>query len=392
MSLLSRTKQAVRRLFPPFCENVNGAAHKTHSLLIYVTQPFRTRTSRLIHQNRWQVRELAQLLGRAGYNVDVVEWTHAARMRFRKRYDLIVDHRPSLGDVPRAYRDWMSPGRRRVAYLTTSNPAIANRAELQRLEGVYLRRGIRLKARRQMPLIRSDDIETFDAAWFMMNRRNLQTYSEFRLPPVTLLPNTGYSLLERALFTPRAPSGFLFLGGYGQVHKGLDLLLEVFSKRPHLTLYVCGHFTREEDFCRVYNKELFHTPNIVPVGSVDVHGSTFATIASSCAYVVLPSCAEGQSGSVLAGMSAGLIPLVSLECGFDEGEVHHLSSCALADIASAVEHFASQPTNWLREESARALQVVRDNYTEAHYSASVQTALESLHRDPVRAKTELTGV
>jgi hypothetical protein len=306
-------------------------------------------------------------------------------MRFGKRYDLIIDHRPSRGNVVRAYRAAMADGCRRVAYMTTSNPAVANRAELERLEGVHERRGSWLKPRRQTPLLQRQDIESFDAAWFISNRRNLQTYSEFRLPEVTILPNTGYAFLERQAFAARDPTGFLFLGGYGQVHKGLDLLLEVFSKRPHLTLYVCGQFSREADFCRVYREELFGRHNIRPVGSVDIQSEEFAGIVERCAYVVLPSCAEGQSGSVLTGMSAGLIPLVSLECGFDPGEVHHFPSCSLADIAATVDDFENRPSEWVKEESAKAVQIVRAKHTESHYSSGVQAGLSSLHNGFVGA-------
>ena len=58
----------------------------------------------------------------------------------------------------------------------------------------------------------------------------------------------------------------MYLAGGGSVHKGLDRVIEAFSARPDLKLYVCSPFRYEQDFCEVYKHELFRTPNIIPIG------------------------------------------------------------------------------------------------------------------------------
>ena len=59
----------------------------------------------------------------------------------------------------------------------------------------------------------------------------------------------------------RDPKKFVFFGSLGAVHKGLDLLLEVFSRMTtDCKLYVCSGYEKEEDFCKLYHKELYETP------------------------------------------------------------------------------------------------------------------------------------
>jgi hypothetical protein len=378
MKAWALTKQLLRRVVPPFCANVNCTDYGARSLLIYITEPFRRSTNNRVHQNRWQVCALASLLGEFGYDVDVVDWYHLARVHLRGPYDLVIDHRPGLIDASARYARALAPSAQRVAYFTTSNPSWQNAAELRRIEDVHRRRGVWLRSRRRASPLAREDVESFDAIWFIGNEYNLSTYTaEFRLPPTQYLRNIGFDS-PAVDARSRASTSFIFLGGRGQVHKGLDLLLEVFAGRPHLTLYVCGHFDTEADFCRVYRRELFETPNIVPVGFVHPEGSVFRDLVSRSGYLILPSCAEGQAGSVLTGMSVGLIPVVSRECGFDAGEVHLLPDCSLDAIATAVDRFGAQPSAWVEDEARRMREIARTRFGPENYRDSVRMALGAL--------------
>ena len=61
-------------------------------------------------------------------------------------------------------------------------------------------------------------------------------------------------------------------------------------------------------------------PNIHPVGWVTVNGSEYNELVRKCAFVILPSCSEGQSGSVVQCMYSGLfLCLVPEEAGSISG-------------------------------------------------------------------------
>jgi glycosyltransferase involved in cell wall biosynthesis len=374
MSFWSSAKQLARRLLPPVYRNVNQTSHSKRCLVLYITRPFRETIASTIHQNRWQVRELARIVGEFGYNVDVIDWYHS-HARLRGSYELVIDVRPGHNAV---YQSHIADGGIRVGFLTTSNPAVSNRAERDRLDRIARSRGMRLKPRWYIPPFSRQTLESCGAVWLIGNRQTLSTYGEFVLPPVSLVQNTGYPFLHSTVPSRKSPKSFLFLGSRGQVHKGLDLLLEAFAGLQQLKLYVCGHFAAERDFCEAYRKELFQTANIVPVGFLDITGDRFRSLAAECSYVVMPSCAEGTSGSVLTGMSAGLIPLVSRECGFDDGDVHHLEECSVACIRDTVESLSRKSADWIRDQSVAAIHTVRARYSPECYTRCIEKGMQVL--------------
>ncbi len=364
-----------RRLY----ENVNNTDFHKHCLLIYITFPFRRNVVFASHQNRWQAKELARIIGEFNYNVDVIDCNDDA-INLSKTYDLIIDIYPGLN---KSYQDHMSTTCLKVAYMTGANLSFSNKAEVERLEQLYRRKGVRLRQRRYAPPFDKQVFESFDAMFFIGNRHNLKTFAEFDLKKVFFIKNTGYEFLLNQDFQRKSPQNFLYLGSRGQVFRGLDLLLEVFSRNRHLKLYVCGFFKSEKDFCKLYNKELFQSNNIFPVGLIDIRSKKFRQIVSVCSYTILPSCAEGISGGVLTAMSAGLIPIVSRETGLEEGEVHFLPDCSIKSISEAVNYYSKKDMEWIYRESVRVMQTVREQYSNNNFTESIRNAMNGL-LTPVR--------
>ncbi len=42
----------------------------------------------------------------------------------------------------------------------------------------------------------------------------------------------------------------MWFGSGGMIHKGLDLVLEVFARMQEYHLHICGPVHHEEDFCK----------------------------------------------------------------------------------------------------------------------------------------------
>ena len=358
--------------------NVNQTNYEKHCLLQYIVQPFldNNEYAKNSHQNQWQVVALAEEIGKFGYNIDVRNWDDRIN-RLKNRYDLVIDICPGVNDT---YNEQMKSGCCRIAYLTGMNPSVANRNEQMRLNELSERRGVLLPSERQpAPLTR--DIEKFDAFFYIGNLYNIKSYDEFCLPPVYFIKNTGYTFPFSIRFERKNPKKFLFLASSGQVHKGLDLLLEIFGKEGFpFELYVCSSFRSEETFCKVYKKELFSTPNIHAVGFVDIMGEQFHEIAETCSFVLLPSCSEGIAGSVLTAMSAGIIPIVSRECGFENDEVIHLKDCEIESIKTAIRYYGGKNNEWVIKESERVQNLVKERYSEKGFILSIRCALDEVLR------------
>ena len=191
------------------------------------------------------------------------------------------------------------------------------------------------------------------------------------------IKNTGYDFNfcnER-----RKANNFMFLGSAGQVHKGLDLLLEVFAEKcKNCNLYVCSSFENESDFCKAYKYELYNTSNIHPIGFVDIKSDKFKEIAEKCAYMIMPSCSEANAGSVLTAMSAGIIPIVSRECGFEDDEVIHLKDCSKECLEDSIKFYASKDDEWIKSESEKAVKIVKERYSEECFIEFICNGLENV--------------
>ncbi len=354
----------------PLLKNIFNKKYSKNCLISYITNPFVKGVS-YTHQNSWQVIEIAKAISKFGYNVDVCDYNYN-KSDFNKKYDLLIDLHPRDNAV---YNKFLKSNCIKIAYLTGSNTSVSNIAEQKRINDVYRRRNIKLIPRRQAPLI-SKRIESYNAAFFIGNEYNLRTFSEFKMPPVYFIKNTGYDF--NFCNEKRKANNFMFLGSAGQVHKGLDLLLEVFAEKcKDCNLYVCSSFENESDFCKAYKNELYNTPNIYPVGFVDIKSDKFKEIAEKCAYMIMPSCSEGIAGSVLTAMSAGMIPIVSRECGFEDDEVIHLKDCSKECIEKSIKYYAAKDNKWIKNESEKSVKIVKERYSEECFVKSIIQALSN---------------
>lgn len=360
--------------------NVNSTSFNKRCLVLYIVRPFQkipfVKQNLNAHQNQWQVRELVKQIGRFHYDVDVIDHDDKD-VTLTKKYDLIIDLHPGLNNC---YFNYMNIGGQRVAYLTGMNASVANHAEDLRLSALAKRRGVQLPPERHARLI-SKEIERFDACWCIGNSYNFKSYDEFQMPPVSFIKNTGYKFLCPFDKQKKRMSNFLFFASSGQVHKGLDLLLEIFGQKDFpYSLFICSGFRNETSFCKLYEKELFHRKNIHAVGFVDIHSSSFQEIVDQCVFSILPSCSEGIAGSVLTTMSAGLIPLVSRECGFEDDEVIQLDDCSIPTIEQAVREYGQKDIDWGMQKSNEVKRIVEERYSEEMYRSSICSAMEHLLR------------
>lgn len=345
--------------------NVFNTNYEKKCLYVYILDPFLYGVKDT-HQNQWQAVEIARIISSYGYDVDVVDFDYDGGFLSR-RYDLVFDIHPQDN---RFYDNAMNPNCKRIAYITGSDPEFSKEAEKARIIRVKKTRGVQLPFERICEPI-SKDLESFSAFMFIGNEYNLKTFSNYSLPKVFFVPNTGYQLdVDKSRRDPRK---FLFFASSGQVHKGLDLLLDVFSTICRdCELYICSCFRDEIDFCSVYKHELYDYDNIHALGFMPLGSSELNEIFEKCTYLIVPSCSEGMMGSALTCMSAGIIPILTRECGYDEGEFIPINSLELKDIGSLVHDYAKKDDGWITEKSREVQQIVRSKYMKENFTSEVR--------------------
>jgi hypothetical protein len=85
---------------------------------------------------------------------------------------------------------------------------------------------------------------------------------------------------------------------------------------PGYELRICGPAS-EPAFFEVYGQRIKESNNISYEGFVMVGSDKFHDLCSSCSYVILNAASEACATSVVTCQRAGLVPIVTPECGID---------------------------------------------------------------------------
>ena len=349
-------------------------------LLSYVLDGFLVDRDRLSashpaywHTNAWEARQMAQTFLDLGYEVDAISWLN--RMFVPKtRYAAFVDVRHNMERLaPLLGKDCL-----KIMHIDCAHLAFLNAAESRRLLELQRRRGVTLRPRRFEPPNLA--IEHADCATMLGNDFTYSTY-QYAGKPIYRVPlpaGQTYPWPEDKDWQACSKT-YLWLGSGGLVHKGLDRALEAFAGLPDFRLIVCGPVDEEEDFKRAFRRELYETRNIETVGWVDVAGPKFQELTRRAAGVIYPSCSEGQCGSVITCMHAGLIPVISYESGVDvDGFGSLLADSSVAEIQAAVRQISHLPVEALQRHSRTAWETARAKYTRENYARTYREIVGNL--------------
>jgi glycosyltransferase involved in cell wall biosynthesis len=307
---------------------------------------------------------IAEALLKSGYNVDVIDYRNRI-FKPVKDYNFFISARTNfVGIANRLNRDCI-----KIAHLDTAHFLFNNSAAYRRLLELQQRRGVTSTSFRSIE--HNFAVEHADYLTLLGNEFTQSTYSYANKPIFTLpvpTPNT-YSPNYNKDFN-KCRNNFLWLGSGGLVHKGLDLVLEIFSGLPDYHLTVCGPLDDpgESDFRNEYFHELYELPNIHTVGWVDISSKQFTDIASNCVALIYPSCSEGQAGSVITCLQASLIPVISYESGVDVKEFGIiLKESSPCEIEDAIKCISSKQHQELEEMSRKAYEYASSIHTKENY-------------------------
>ncbi|MEM1249297.1 MAG: glycosyltransferase [Acidobacteriota bacterium] len=347
---LKRLDEATVRLEPE-------GASRGLAAFSYIVDPLLTGAPDHSHTHFWESRQIARTLCERGFTVDALQWTNGD-FAPDPGTDLLVDVRFNLERWAAAL-----PDAHKVIHLDTCHHAFNNAAQARRRERLVQRRGALLPEVKTMP--KTKGIEVCDEATYLGNEMTRESYA-FADKPMTRIPVSvpaTYEWLERDWEAVRRR--FLWFGSGGLLHKGLDLVLEVFAQTPHLELLVCGPVDREREFERLYERELYHLPNVTTLGWVDVLAPSFLERMRGIGGLVYPSCAEGGGASVLTCMHAGVVPVLTREASVDlEPERGWLlPDDSLETLREHVERFAESPPDELEAQSRSAWEWSRAHHT-----------------------------
>lgn len=348
-------------------------------LLSYVTHPFAIKKSELDqtpHTNPWECLIIAEILLERGFAVDVIDWTDTTFMP-RKNYVAVIDVHQNLERLaPLLDKNCV-----KIFYITGAHWLYQNLAELKRIDELRERKGVVLYPRRN--IMPANNIENTDYATALGNGFAKETFSYVHkdIVNIPLFSTVQFPEPKQKDFK-HIKNNFMWIGGGGAVHKGLDRVLEAFSRMPEYKLTVCGPVASEKDFSEYYKKELYETAHIKLVGRIDVRGEQFKNIVNDSVGLIYPSCSEGQAGSVITGLHAGLIPIITRQSGVDaEPFGLELKTASVEEIIKAVKHISSMSGDELKMQSTAVWKHAQQYHTKELYKDSYAMFIDNIIKE-----------
>ncbi|HIF9479231.1 TPA: glycosyltransferase [Photobacterium damselae] len=253
--------------------------------------------------NRQEMLAITSAFIELGYQVDIQDCL-SNHYNNKVNYDIVFGF-----GVP--YRKAkLSKDGIRILYCTEGHPDFSLENETKQIEYFQRRHSVKYKVERSGVYYCSFDYDIADEL-FVMGEHNQKYLIERGFKNVSGIVPTAIDVHKEILISEER--SFIWLGSRGIVHKGLDLLVDVFNKRND-KLHICG-VTKDYFYSKT---KIIAGDNIFFHGKVDVNSSFFNNeLLPDSSFIIMPSCSEGVSTSVLTGMKFGLIPLVSTNCGID---------------------------------------------------------------------------
>ncbi len=351
----------------------NDTCFKKYALLSYRVFHIRE-NSKQTWSSGGDVFDIIRVLSQLGYKTDVV-CSEDHKFIPERNYDLLIGHHGY--NYERLSR--LLPNKTvKIFYAAASYWMYHNRQEKQRLNDLFSRKGLHVIKRRSF--VESDDyaLKNSDGIILLGNEACKNTYPISFRNKIFNLPGASY--VDKKVINNRkknfniAKNNFLFLSGSGNVHKGLDILLDAFRGLTHQHLYICSKL--EDDFVNLYHEDLFKKENIHYIGHIQLYKKKFYELINNCAYVIFPSCSEGSPGSVADCLVQGLIPLVSKTSHITiDGFGEYIEPCTIENIRTLVERISSHDESWYRERSAYIQQQAAQRFSPELFRQKYKTYL-----------------
>jgi len=379
--LSPRVRNALQR-FRRRKRNVFKSNYERRVLLSYLTAPWRTGIT-YAHSSLRECYTAAEIFHNLGYRVDVVDYSTNRRIDYSE-YEIIYGMGPVL---ERSFYSQEGSRRVRIFYATGCNPIYSNIVTTLKVRDFYVRhKQLLMESSRIVNEIQNAQILLSDGVIVLGNEFVLDTYTRYdpegaeRYYRLNAFFNDCYDIDLAKKDFESAKKHFLWFGSGGLLHKGLDLLLEIFSERSDIYLHICGAPTRESGFFRYYDDLLSRSRNIVNHGFVKMESVAFKTLMDMCGYAVFPSASEGGASALLNTMANGaLVPIITTSSGLDLEEHGWLIQNQDFDkFRKAIDQAMSIENPALKDKAIKIKDHVRRNYSLERYKSNLHKILREI--------------
>jgi glycosyltransferase involved in cell wall biosynthesis len=363
-----------------FIKNVFRTKHPKKALVSYISDPF-IKSNKVSHTNFFECKYATEALNELGFNVDVVDYDHHENISF-KDYSIIY----GFGDqFESSFMDNSFKGKR-IVYSPGCNTVYSNLVSCERLNAFEKTGGLP-----DPRFIRATNdawpLQKYlsDAIICLGNDFVVNTY-RIPFPNLKYYQTNCFPLSRKKLIDTHKKDfknvkhNLLWFGSQGSVHKGLDIVLELISKNPNLTLYVRGLNLKHESSILNKYQHLIKEKRVDIKQHVDIESEEFEDLMQNCGAVIFPSASEGSAPSLLTVMAhGGLIPIITKSCGLDVEHLGFIADLSTVDsVGEQLSKYLSKPDNELGELSQKIKLEINKTYNKENYQKNIKVILKSI--------------
>lgn len=381
MELKTRVKNLLRKLHltkigeEQFITDINRDCTKNQKKILISYLDYQ-RTVRELrqnfgHTNRQEMMQMIKVAIENDWCIDVCGCNdrYAKEQIPENYYDYILGFGENF-----KYAKEKNPKGFAILYMTENPYCISYQREMERISYFKERTGRDFHLERTGVYYQKDDEKKADAVICLGD----ESYFPQEKKVVRIWPSALKNPAFHLDFLQKEKKNFLVYGVDGFIHKGNDILLEIFAKHPDWNLYLCGGRGAEKAKEAGYQLP----PNVHAMGFVDTLSERFNEIVDKCYYLLLPSCSEAPSTAVLTGMRHGMLPVVSRGIGLDglKDFCRYFEDYHMAAVEEILQQLVSDdiPEEKLQEQSRSVMEYADAHYKLTDYTEGLRQALLKL--------------
>jgi hypothetical protein len=353
--------------------NFNSSQNQKKLLICYKTQGYfidlRENTGRTLFS---EIFKMVTVFSGLNFCIDIIDCNDTSPLKTiaSKKYNVIFGFGETFYQITTLQPEAIS-----ILYMTENHPSVSFREEKKRLDYFYERHGIHVKFQRSGKYYKLKHLDRTYADIITLSDTEtlLPQYSQpYSLFPTGLV-NSQFSFKTKGHSSTR--KNFLWLGSQGAIHKGLDLLIDIFKERSDITLHICG--------LNAHEKKLLHLrerTNIIDHGFINIQSPIFLQLVDECSYIILPSCSEAFSTSISTGMLHGLIPVVMRNAGFNKVGNHaiFLDDFKLNYLDIRLNELSNASPEDLQQLSKKTFSFAQEHFLLSHFEQNFRAIITEI--------------
>jgi len=351
------------------------------ALVSYLVAPLSIQAKkrdRVIFSNFGIAQYIPRALNELDYRVDIINYDQL-NWRLTSKYDLFIGH----GGINYEHISInLSESTTQIYFSTGIYWREFNYREAERILNLTRRSGYLIQPDRSIRYSEEYANQVADGIICLGNENAVKSYDKFS--KVIGINNAVFPVSWNKKNDEDYKTGrkdFLFFSGGGNLHKGLDLLIEAFAGSP-LHLHICQEVS--QPFYKIYKNELTNLPNIHVYGSIPMRSTLFHQLVQKCNWVISATCAEGQPGAVLECMGYGLIPILTEAANINLDDFGVLiPGPDIKEIRSIVSTCSEMSVSECKRRSEKVRKVIAKDYSPEIFLFNFKKAVQEI----VKAKS-----